>query len=191
MKTIVWDVDDVLNDLMRAWLETAWKPSHPGCCTSYEALRENPPHVLLGTDLDAYRASLDAFRAGEGRNLVPVPETLAWFERHGDGFRNVALTATPLAAAPAVASWVLTHFGRWIRAFAFIPSPRSGVSLPVYDADKGEWLESLRQVDAMVDDREENLAPARARGIRTIVFPRPWNGAAGRSLSDALDSLRP
>ena len=29
MLTIAWDVDDVLNNLMEAWLEEAWKPTSP------------------------------------------------------------------------------------------------------------------------------------------------------------------
>ncbi len=49
MKTIVWDIDDVLNDLTRAWFETAWLPAHRECRLTYEELKVNPPHELLGT----------------------------------------------------------------------------------------------------------------------------------------------
>ena len=36
MKTIVWDVDDVLNDLMRDWLTQWWMPAHPETKIDYE-----------------------------------------------------------------------------------------------------------------------------------------------------------
>ena len=38
MLTIAWDVDDVLNDLMGAWLKDAWLPAHPECTLAYDDL---------------------------------------------------------------------------------------------------------------------------------------------------------
>ena len=43
MKTVIWDVDDVLNDLMRCWFEKSWLLSHPECTLTYEDLTQNPP----------------------------------------------------------------------------------------------------------------------------------------------------
>jgi hypothetical protein len=180
VKTIVWDVDDVLNDLMRAWLEAAWGPVHPGAALPYERCTENPPHRLLGCTLAAYLASLDAFRLSEaGRNLAPDPGALAWFEAHGARYRHVALTAAPLAAAPHSAAWVLRHFGRWIRSFHFVPSPRLDDALPVYDRSKAEFLDWFGRADLLVDDNPEHVAAAAARGLPAVLVPRPWNGGRG------------
>src|SRR5579871_3024689 len=124
--TIVWDVDDVLNDLMRVWFEEEWRPKHPGCVLDYEGILDNPPHTLLGVDLADYQRSLDSFRlSGVYSKLKPGPEVRDWFVRRGHDFHHLALTATPLACASVSAEWVFRNFGKWIRSFQFIPSPRS------------------------------------------------------------------
>lgn len=176
MKTIVWDVDDVLNDLMRVWLEQFWVPAHPGCKVSYEAIKGNPPHELLGVSKPEYLASLDDFRlSGRYERLEPLPEALAWFEANGARFRHVALTRVPVAAAHVTAAWVLRHFGAWIRSFHFVPSFRAGEDPPVYDEDKGAYLHYFGKADLLIDDTLENITAAQKAGVKTLVFPRPWN----------------
>jgi len=44
MKAIMWDVDDVLNDLMGEWFRTRWIPLHPQCPVDYLGITVNPPH---------------------------------------------------------------------------------------------------------------------------------------------------
>src|ERR1035441_6627160 len=101
MRTIVWDVDDVLNDLMHQWFSLGWKKEHPAEMAEYSELRENPPHASLGTTRAEYLASMDAFRKTDaGIQLTPNVEVLDWFAEHGDRFRHVALTARPLETAP-------------------------------------------------------------------------------------------
>ena len=177
MLTIAWDVDDVLNDLMRAWLKEAWLRSHPQCTVTYEDLHSNPPHAELGASLDEYRASLDEFRRSRYlSDLLPSPEATAWFQQHGDRYRHIALTAVPLACAPISAAWTLRHFGRWIRGFCFVPSYRTGESIPHYDATKGDFLARLGNVSVLVDDHCGNVEAAAALGIQAVLMPRPWNG---------------
>jgi hypothetical protein len=189
MKTIAWDVDDVLNELMRTWLAEAWLPAHPGCRIGYEEITTNPPHELLGCKKAEYLASLDEFRrSAAGREMQPNAEVLAWFGRHGSRFRHVAITAVPLAAAHLSAAWVMRYFGRWIRTFHMLPSHRDGEDLPLYDRSKGEALAQWKAIDALVDDHPRNLASAEQLGIRTFCVPRPWNQAAG-SLTDMLEGL--
>ncbi|MGH9423373.1 MAG: cupin domain-containing protein, partial [Thermoanaerobaculia bacterium] len=143
LKTIVWDVDDVLNDLTRAWFETAWRPSHSRVPElRFEDLVENPPHRILGVDQSEYLDSLDFFRASEqARGLSPRGDVLRWFEEHGAAFRHVALSAVPASAASASAAWVVRNFGRWIRVVGFVPSSRPGDGLPRYDETKKGFLE--------------------------------------------------
>lgn len=178
MKTIVWDVDDVLNDLTRVWFETSWQREHPESAgLRYEDLTENPPHRILRCSLADYLASLDAFRSSEAAALPPREELLRWLERHGAAFRHVALTAVPAFAAPISAAWVMRHYGRWIRLFGFVPSPRPGDNFPIYDESKAAFLQQLAKADFFVDDRPDNLEGARDLGIVTLTEPRPWNKA--------------
>jgi hypothetical protein len=186
MHTIAWDVDDVLNDLMRAWLEAGWKPAHPDCVLCYEQLTANPPHALLGARLDEYLASLDAFRlSADFADLTPRPEVLRWFESEGMRFHHLALTAVPLRAAPASAAWVLRHFGRWIRSFHFVPSPRPGDRKATYDSSKEAFLRRHGNIDLLIDDNPAHVEGARRAGVRGILFPRPWNKAT-HSVAEVL-----
>ena len=189
MQTIVWDVDDVLNDLMRAWYEQAWLPAHPQCAFRYAELTENPPQRLLGVSQEQYLASLDAFRLSErGRDLTPLPEVVAWFRQSGARFRHMALTATPLLSAPLSAGWVMRHFGVWIRSFHFIPSPRQGQSAPEYDQSKADFLRWFGHADVLVEDNLVQLEAARRLSMQTVLIPRPWNGSR-QTIGDALMTL--
>ena len=189
MKTIVWDVDDVLRDLMRTWFERWWVPSHPNCPIDYDQISENPPHQLLGISKTAYLASLDQFRLSEvAREMSPVSEVLTWFREHGDRFRHIALTATPLRTAPASAAWVIHHFGQWIRSFHLVPSMRQDEQIPVYDQSKEDFLRWWGKGDILVDDSPLNVGVAQVLGIQTMLIPRPWNQSQ-LTLVEALDVL--
>lgn len=175
MRTLVWDVDDVLNDLMHQWFLRGWLIEHPDCPISWEGLTCNPPHTVLGVDGAAYLESMDRFRRTEQSiNLTPDPEVLAWFREQGHRFRHLALTSRPLRTAPDVAHWVMRHFGAWIRCFGVVPSrPESGV--PIYDQTKGEFLTWLKLGDALIDDSTENIRQAESLGLRTFQPAQPWN----------------
>ena len=191
MQTIAWDVDDVLNELTRAWFERWGREG--GTCPGggYAALTANPPHEVCGISRQEYLASLDAFRAsGEGVRLPPRPEALEWFVANGARYRHVAVTATPLANAPASAAWVMRHFGRWIRTYHLVPSPRPGEELPPYDTDKASAFARLGRIDLVVDDSPEVIEGARAAGIAAVVFPQPWNAAIA-STAETFDALVP
>ena len=176
MQTIAWDVDDVLNDLMRAWFEAAWLPAHSSCSLEYGELSENPPHRLLGVSLPGYLTSLDRFRLSEmGRQLQPVPEVLEWFHRHGHQYRHIALTSTPLKSAPNVAEWVTHHFGRWIRSFNFLPSQRTDNPVFMYDNTKADYLQWWGRADIVVDDNPSLVEAAQQMGLHALAMPRPWN----------------
>ena len=188
-RIVVWDVDDVLNDSMRLWLDSVWTPAHPAHGVPYEDLRENPPHALLGITSREYLSSLDEFRLGPGyAQQLPNPDIVAWLQAHGGGCRHIALSATALRAAPTVAAWVLRNFGRWIREFAFIPAPRAGEDLPTYDLDKGAWLARLGTSAVLIDDSLQNMAAARAAGADALCWPRPWNGCRA-SVAETLQAL--
>jgi FMN phosphatase YigB (HAD superfamily) len=188
MLTIVWDVDDVLNNLMGTWLEEAWRPAHPACTVAYSQLRANPPHEVLGVAKSEYLASLDAFRdSGRAHSLTPDPAILDWLTAHGQIYRHMALTARPLASAGSAADWVFRHFGNYIRCYGVVPS-RLDPAAPQYDRDKAEFLRWFGEADFFVDDSEENVAAVRTLGVNGIVFPQPWNQAA-RTVEETLRLL--
>jgi len=175
MRTLVWDIDDVLNDLMRNWFTEEWLPTHPDCRLAYADLLENPPHRVLGIGEAEYLASLDAFRMSEkARAMQPNRNVLEWFQAHGACCRHMALTARPLASVPGLAEWLFRHFGTYLRHFGVVPI-RLEDGVPRYHNGKGDYLQWFGKADLLIDDSEENVAAAQSLGIRNVLYPQPWN----------------
>lgn len=171
----------MLNSLMKGWFETSFRAERPDCRLGYEDLLENPPDRILNLTRADYLNSLDRFRfSGHYDRLSPAPAVMDWFQNNGKRYRHLALTAVPIKCAGISANWVLQHFGEWIRTFHFVPSSRHEESIPVYDANKGEYLKWLGKVDLLVDDNIDNVRSARMTGIRGLVYPQPWNGSQAR-----------
>jgi len=188
VKTIVWDADDVLNDLMHTWFTEWWLPDHFDCGVSYQDLVENPPHNILKVSLAEYLESLDAFRFSRLSSLKPVPEVREWFQLHGSQFRHIVLTAVPIHTAGLAAAWVFEHYGAWVRSFNLVPSRRIGENIPVYDQTKKDFLSWWKKADIIVDDSSVNIQSARELGLQTVLMPQPWNSSS-LSLSAALSKL--
>ena len=177
MLTVVWDVDDVLNDLMYQWFVYGWLAGHSDCRISYGELTCNPPHDVLGASRSEYLSSMDVFRRTERAcNMAPNPEVLTWFREDGHRFRHVALTARPLETAPDVAHWVMRYFGAWIRCFGVVPT-RTQEGVPIYDRSKREYLAWFGRGDVLVDDSTDNIVEAESLGLRTLLAPQPWNNS--------------
>jgi len=189
MKVIMWDMDDVLNDLMGEWLRSSWLITHPECAMEYSMITCNPPHELLGVHKEEYLKSLDAFRQNHFKDLKPLPEMLEWFSLHGHKARHVVVTSVPIKAAHYSAEWVFTNFGHWIYSFNIVPSPRPD-DPPVVGANtKADYLRAnFSRIDLVVEDNPETLESMKSQGIDTVTIPRPWNGAQG-SLGEALSRL--
>ncbi len=191
MQTIVWDIDDVLNDLMKNWYELKWLPENNSCKVIYEGLTHNPPYELLEITQEEYLQSLDSFRLSDtGRQLTPAKDVVNWFQLHGHRFRHIALTATPIQCAHNSAAWVLKHFGKWIRSFAYVPSKRHNDPEFNYDITKKDYLQWLGKADILIDDNTGNVEGARQLGIQAFLVPRPWNKADG-TFTDILNDLSP
>lgn len=189
MITIAWDIDDVLNELMRFWFKE-WLILHPQCILKYEQISENPPHRLLGVSKEDYSNSLDEFRlSGRYRAMQPNLEIKKWFLRYGKFFRHIALSAVPQREAPVSAEWAFAHFGIWIRTFHFVPSLRKGEKLPLYDKSKKDFLKWMGKVDIFIDDTEANLSACEELGIKVVLFPQPWNKSK-LSIAETLEKLR-
>jgi hypothetical protein len=188
-RVVIWDVDDVLNELMRAWFDEWWRPQHPECAQRYADLAANPPQAILGITAETYLSSLDAFRLERFATLVPRVEALEWFSEQGHRGHHVALTAPPQAFAHLSAAWVIKHFGQWIRTFAFVPARRGRMEVPDHRLSKRDYLEWLGRGDVFIDDRDDNVDDARAMGMRGIVVPQPWNASSRGSFQAALLDL--
>ncbi len=191
MLTLAWDVDDVLNELMRTWLDVWWRPQHPDCMLTYEDIKKNPPHQLLGVELDEYLQSLDEFRlSGLYEQMQPNPEVLEWFRNHGSLFRHIVVTAVPRAAAQVSSSWVIKHFGDWIRTFHFVPSARPRDIPTTYESTKAGYLEWLDRVDIFIDDNMRDIHEVRSLGIHCFLVSQPWN-SGWMKIEEILESLMP
>ncbi len=173
---IVWDLDDVLNNLMEAWLKYFSLTNPLARKFPYERLAQNPPYEILGISCGDYLSSLDYFRnSSAGLKLKPNQLILDWFREKGHRFRHLVLTSRPVKTVPHAAEWVYHYFGNWIRTFHFVPSLREGEYLPESDAEKSEFLYWLGKADAFVDDTPENIDAARRLGIPAFTYPQPWN----------------
>jgi hypothetical protein len=71
----------------------------------------------------------------------------------------------------------MLHFGPWIRCFGVVPA-RSGKHVPVYDLNKGDYLKWLGCGDVLVDDSAGSIHQAELLGLRTLLYPQPWNDSA-------------
>lgn len=189
MITIAWDIDDVLNDLMKCWFEEKWLPVHHECKKKYEDLKENPPHKILGISHQEYLQSLDKYRLfPKYLKMKPVKEVMEWFSEYGKMFRHIALTAVPISASPVSAQWVMKNFGRWIRTFHFVPSKRQGEDIPEYECNKGDFLKWFGKVDILIDDNFENIKNAERAGAKSLIIPRPWNNQM-KTIKEVLHTI--
>jgi hypothetical protein len=195
--SIAWDIDDVLNDFMRNWLEFLKAEGECSDSFRYDDLTANPPHGIFEGKLEKYLASLDTFREKYLLALRPQEEMLEWFEKNGHKYRHIALTAVPRRFAPESASWLMAHFGKWIRSYNFVPSFRANDKIPSYDDDKKDFLNWIEKVDLLIEDNEKNILDADSLGIKTCMFPRPWNSAKGKNvdqffyeLDETLESIK-
>jgi hypothetical protein len=186
MKTIIWDIDDVMNDSARTWLEKCWLPTHPGCMLKFEGLAENPPHRLLGIHKEEYLKSLDEFRLSpQAGAMIPDAHLLEWFRKNGSRFRHIALTARPRKTVSPAIDWMLRYFGQWFQTFSFVPSERPGEAPGHPDNQKNDFLAWLGKADYFIDDNSDNVNAARHLGIAAFLVSRPWN-SGGMALGDIV-----
>ena len=188
MRTIVWDVDDVLNNLLEYWM-AGWQAKHPETAIDYESISQNPPHELFSISFETYLESLDLIRGSVNAHekLTPNPLIREWLTIHGHRYRHFALTARPAHTAGPAAAWVLNHFGAWIRSVAFVPL-RMPSHWPTYDLKKVEYIEWLDHDVILIDDSTTNVMEVTEKGLKAVLFPQPWNNST-QSVSELLTEL--
>ena len=187
MLTIAWDVDDVLNNLMKTWLEYYCQKITSQF--SYTDIKVNPPNELLNISLDKYLTSLDNFRMSDNAiSMEPNAEVLEWMEQNGATFKHIALSATSQATARNGAFWVMKHFGKWINSYNIVPSYRTGETFLKQNETKKDFLQWIKVVDILIDDNEKNIEQAKELGIKCFLVSRPWN-KDGMKMSEILVEL--
>jgi hypothetical protein len=186
---ILWDLDDTLNPLMRAWL--LWAEADLGLRSlpDYELLTSNPPHQLCNLSLPEYLRSLDRFRLSSEAARMPVaPEVLGWFQAAGHRFEHHVLTARPASTVHPAAEWVFRNLGTWIRHFHFVPAAREGDNLPDSGASKRTAIESIGACDFFLDDTASHFQGVGPLVSRCLLIPQPWNTQT-LPLSEVLQQL--
>jgi len=189
---LLWDVDDVLNQLMSEWW-LFWKQHQKIESTLIEVsqITENPPNQILGIPREKYLQSLDQFRNSSfGKHLTPHPQVLNWFEEFGDKFVHIALTARPSETMGTQSTWIYEHFGRWIHSVVSVSPSRSGSEhqWPPEFSSKASFIKWLGKPSILIDDSEDNIRGAREHCLRTFLFPQPWNSSK-QTTEDVLDEL--
>jgi len=189
MKTIAWDVDDVLNNLMFDWFTKHCKKNNISNIR-YQDLTENPPHKILKISKESYLTSLDQFRSyNYYQSLEPDKKILDWFNNYGHKARHIVLTSVPYSKADLSAAWIIKYFGKWIRSFNFVPSYRKNVDIPVYDKSKKEFLSWLGNIDILVEDNIQNYSDAKKLGLESFLVKQPWNNSKSE-LEEVLEKLK-
>ncbi len=187
MLTIAWDVDDVLNNLAYEWLNYFCKKYNKKI--SYEDLVINPPCEIIGVSREEYSASLDEFRLSEAAlNMEPDKNILCWMEKSGNKFHHIALSATSAQTARNGAYWVMKNFYKYIHSYNIVPSYRANDKVLRPFQNKGEFIESLKFVDVLVDDNEHNIKDAVSAGAQGFLVKRPWN-KGGLEIPEILEKL--
>lgn len=191
MYTIVFDIDDVLNDFMYRWF--LWYRLHNKLCIirKYEEIIENPPYNVLEISKERYLISIDTYRKESFYVLKPNEDIIEWFEQHGDKVESIALTSIPLDCASISAEWTLRNFGQWIRTLAVIPSCRRLQHCIEYHKNKGEFIKGLNRENILfLDDDEKNIKDVESlklKNTETFCVKQPWN--SGKKLKKVLEEL--
>jgi len=180
---IIWDFDDVLFPLTESWFAHRGKQMQSQI-TSFTEIIENPPHTLMGITIEAYLESLDSFRiSNEAQEILPHKDIQNWFAMFGSDYNNEILTARPLHTLDAAKEWVARHFPNYFQGFGFVPSPRPGVDISGYPASKRAFIEEVGlKPQYFIDDKAKTVADiAQIPGVKSILYPAPWNAARGLS----------
>jgi hypothetical protein len=189
MLHICFDIDDTLNNLMEEYLKWFNKIYSSNTPISYNEIIDNPPHEILRISEKHYRQTLYQFRMINYKYLIPDPNVLKWFKKHGHRAHFSVLTSAFKDCIPVVANWVFLHFGEWIRTFAFVPSAIDENDIHnVYDIDKAGWLHR-NNVDIYIDDNPITCWKVSLCNIKSHCVKQPWSSLSEIGINNILKSI--
>ena len=143
MLTIVWDVDDVLNDLMSAGSRRRGSRRIRSRPLAYCRYHGESAASRAGRRAAEYLESLDSFRASDRAraNCRPIPRCSTGCARYGPRvsatWRYGASAGERARTRPSGCSAISETTSA---CFGVVPS-RLAAGVPAYDRDKGEFLE--------------------------------------------------
>ncbi len=190
MYTIIWDIDDTLNEYIYRWF--IWYKFNNSLCNidRYEDITINPPYNLLNITKERYLISIDKYKEESYYILKPKEEIFKWFEEYGYKAEHIVLTSSPIESANISSNWVFKHFGNWIRSFNIVPSKRRNVYHIEYHKNKAHFIKELNKEKIIfIDDNEKNIKEVEKLklGIDTFCVKQPWN--TGISIKKILKEL--
>jgi len=170
---IVWDVDDVLNCLMKSWLQY-WS-QESGLKIILNEIIKNPPQDILGITKEDYLNSLDTFRNSDlGKDLEVNHIIKKWFLHHGNKFNHIACTGRPIRTMPNQAWWLYKNYSQWIKTVHMTGADRDLESRKISKAD---FISFINSDVVFIDDCENNINSVSKIGGITLLYPQPWNKA--------------
>lgn len=171
---IVWDVDDVLNNLMASWIDD-WSYRNKKKYRINDLI-ENPPNRMLKISLEEYYNDLDTFRNENNGDHIPVnKEIMVWFKEKGHLFHNIACTARSKSTRACQARWIYNNYGNWISTVNMSYSGR--LKNKKDSLNKIEFLGFLNKDLLFIDDNEDTIKEAKDMGFDTLLYPQPWNSS--------------
>jgi 5'(3')-deoxyribonucleotidase len=184
-KIIVWDVDDVLNNLTRDFFHVYALGYQKNI--KYEDLIKYDFYDILQMTKAEYLYELDRYRLFS--YTLQNEHILNWFKKYGNNFYHIALTATPRKIASLSVKYVMEIFGNWIQAVNFVYSKRDDDNSIEYFKSKGEWLKWFGKADFFIDDNEQNLEKAKELNPELTCYcpKQPWNN--GIPIEEILENL--
>ncbi len=121
MTTLVWDIEDVVNELTAQWLATI---NHNTISTNCQTTNSDF-HTFLGWSRDEYLHPIDGYKDEDYRDFAPNKLVIGLMSE-AEFCSNILLTATPLNSAPHSAELTLRHFSSLIDGIPIAPSNRLG-----------------------------------------------------------------
>jgi len=174
--TIYLDLDDVCNTLTPNLL------NYIGCpvvSNDYSLLRNQDVVAAANRFLGRGRYNQSTFWQSIPRTVwatVPKTPELPWLLRTCQGLvgKNIYIATSPTKDPDCLAGkleWIHDNLPRWLHREYFITPRKWRLGCP------GALL---------IDDNKQNCHLFEKHGGRTILFPRPWNSAAGQPVQQYL-----
>ncbi len=181
---IIWDIDDVLNNFTKEWLN--WYNKQNKKDFLYLNLYENPPCRYINIKIEDYLNSIDCFRKEKFLKLKPRKEIIEWFKKSPvEKIFNIALTSIPEKFIEMSSFWLFKNFKTWIKGFFSVPTIRNSN----LKQNKENIIKLMKKVDIFIDDNEQNVNSIKNFVKHSLIFPAPWNKERKKTIPDFLREL--
>lgn len=187
MKTIIWDVDDTLNNFRFDWFlhnkEELKKIDHD---ISYDYFNIKNPYNILNDNKDTFIKSLKDFKNYNHFKITVNKEIYNWFYKYGKNYNHIILTKCSKDYFEFAVNFVNKYFGKWIQSYNYISGNKKD-NLNEF-LTKAEFIKKyFKEIKYFIDDSEKNCKQVEELGIKTFCPKQPWNN--GMDIKDILEEL--